>query len=87
MVLTFVFAAQQGSCLGWGDGTALGGRRNEVVVGIELGFGCEQNMIAPTPANELAELLKDEKVQNAAGGDLVVVVVRNAVPVEALEGL
>lgn len=47
----------------------------------------QEDMIAPAPPDELAELLKDEEIENAASGDLVIVVAGNAIPVQALESL
>jgi hypothetical protein len=44
-------------------------------------------MVSPTPANELAQLLEDEQIENTTGSHLVIVIVRDAVPVETLEGL
>jgi hypothetical protein len=48
---------------------------------------CQQHAISPGPPNKLAELLEDEQVQDTTGSDFVVVIVRDAVPVEAAEGL
>jgi hypothetical protein len=47
----------------------------------------QQHMVSPTPANQLTQLLKDQQIQDTSGGDFIVVVIRNLVPVEAFEGL
>ena len=55
------------------------------VFGFDWGF--EKDVITPGPAEELAQLLEDEKVEDSAGGDLVIVVAWNLIPVEATYGL
>lgn len=47
----------------------------------------KQDVIPPTPADKLAQLLEDEQVENAPCGHFVVVVIRDAVPVQAFQGL
>lgn len=44
-------------------------------------------MVSPAPADELAQLLEDKQIQDAACGYIVVVIVRDAIPVEALDSL
>lgn len=56
------------------------------VLGI-LVLGSQEDVIAPAPADELTKLLEDKKIQDASRTDLVVVISRNLVPVQALEGL
>jgi hypothetical protein len=50
-------------------------------------LGRQQNMVSPAPADQLAQLLEDKQIENPPRGYLIVVVVRDAVPVEAFEGL
>lgn len=44
--------------------------------------GCEEDVVAPGPADELAKLLEDEEVEDSAGSDFVIVITRDTVPVK-----
>jgi hypothetical protein len=52
-----------------------------------LVLGSQEDVIAPAPADELTKLLEDKEIQDASGTDLVVVISRNLVPMQALECL
>jgi hypothetical protein len=44
-------------------------------------------MIPPAPAQKLAELLEDQKVQNPTSSNLVIIITGNFVPMKALQSL
>ena len=52
-----------------------------------LGLGCQQHVVSPAPPDELAQLLEHQQVQDAACGDLVIIVPWYPVPVQTLQCL
>lgn len=47
----------------------------------------EEGVHAPAPPDGLPELREDEQIQDASGGDLVVVIARDFVPMQAGYGM
>src|SRR5690606_15687968 len=46
-----------------------------------------QDMVAPTPPDQLAELLEDQQVENASRSHFVIIVTRYFIPVQPLQRL
>lgn len=44
-------------------------------------------MVAPTPSNELTQLLEDQQVEDTSRGHFVIIIVWYAVPMKALQSL
>ena len=54
---------------------------------LSLGGFCQQRVVAPGPTQDLAKLLKDKKVENAARGNVVLVVIGQVVPLKVGQGI
>lgn len=50
-------------------------------------LGREQDMIAPAPPHQLAQLLEYQQIQDPPGSHFIVVVVGHPIPMEAFQGL
>jgi hypothetical protein len=59
---------------------------NMILILVIFILGSQKDMVTPAPSNQLAELLEYQKVEDATSGNLVVVIPRYPVPMQAFQG-